>query len=99
MRLSKFSLLLLVLTIPGAVSSQDSGSKKSVDFQLAQRFSCGKTCGKVSSCKEAVFQWCVCGYSRADGDKDGVPCEKLCGQSTKTNLERVRSYKRELGCK
>ncbi|MDQ2094290.1 excalibur calcium-binding domain-containing protein [Rhodalgimonas zhirmunskyi] len=68
-------------------------------FLLAQNYSCGKTCGRVRSCKEAVFQWCACGYSRADGDNDGVPCEKLCGQGTKVNRERVKQYKRELGCR
>ena len=69
------------------------------EYLLAQRYSCGRTCGAVQSCKEAVYQWCVCGYRRADGDNDGVPCEKHCGQSTTANLKQVKSYKEELGCR
>nr|WP_245813386.1 MULTISPECIES: hypothetical protein [Roseovarius] len=53
----------------------------------------------MRSCKEAVYQWCVCGYARADGDNDGIPCEKQCGQSSKVNLERVQAYKKEFGCR
>lgn len=43
-------------------------------------FACaGKTvCGQMVSCAEAKFYLTECGLSRLDGDKDGVPCEKLC---------------------
>jgi|GEM_PF-5016852 len=68
-------------------------------YQLAQRYACGRTCGQVSSCREAVYQWCVCGYSRADGDRDGVPCETVCGQSSASSLARVRGFKDEFGCR
>lgn len=69
------------------------------DVQLVQRYSCGKTCGKVRSCEEAVYQWCACGYRRADRDKDGVPCEKLCGQGTKSNRAKVKRIMKKLGCR
>lgn len=68
-------------------------------YQLAQLYACGLTCGQVSSCREAVYQWCVCGYSRADGDRDGVPCETVCGQSSASSLARVRELKEEFGCR
>ena len=48
--------------------------------QPQPRFSCPSkpSCGNVSSCEEAHFIWKQCGYSRADGDGDGVPCERVC---------------------
>ncbi|MCF3594188.1 excalibur calcium-binding domain-containing protein [Rhodobacteraceae bacterium LMO-12] len=90
--------LLLICTLVFAVPAFAQHESASNPYLLAQSYSCGKTCGQVRSCKEAVYQWCVCGYRRADGDNDGVPCEKLCGQSSKRNLDRVRKYVRELGC-
>ena len=56
-------------------------------------------CTRVRSCREAVHLWCVCGYRRADADGDGVPCEKLCGQSSAENLERVARIRAELRCR
>lgn len=37
-----------------------------------------RSCSAASSCAEAVELWCS-GYTRADRDKDGIPCESLCG--------------------
>jgi len=47
---------------------------------VATGFTCeGKRiCGQMGSCAEARFYLNQCGLSRLDGDKDGVPCEKLC---------------------
>lgn len=41
---------------------------------------CGakKTCGEMTSCTEAKHYLNVCGVSRLDNDKDGIPCESLC---------------------
>lgn len=43
-------------------------------------FTCGtkRTCGQMTSCAEARFHFEQCGLSRLDGDRDGVPCERLC---------------------
>lgn len=43
-------------------------------------FECsGKTkCGQMNSCAEARFYLSQCGVYRLDGDKDGIPCEKIC---------------------
>lgn len=47
----------------------------------AAAFTCGaKTyCRDMASCEEARFFLGECGLTRLDGDKDGVPCEALCG--------------------
>ena len=50
------------------------------------------TCKQVSSCEEAVALWCN-GYSRADGDGDGIPCENVCH-----SLEEVEQIKSQQGC-
>jgi len=44
-------------------------------------FKCeGKTkCGQMRSCEEARFYLTQCGVRRLDRDKDGIPCEKICG--------------------
>ena len=43
-------------------------------------FTCGtkRYCREMTSCKEAQFYLLRCGLTRLDGDKDGVPCEKIC---------------------
>lgn len=46
----------------------------------AAGLSCGskRYCTQMSSCAEAQFYFRQCGLSRLDGDRDGVPCERLC---------------------
>ena len=40
---------------------------------------CSKTrCAQMSSCEEAKRYLTECGIQTIDGDKDGVPCERLC---------------------
>jgi hypothetical protein len=39
------------------------------------------TCKSVAACEDAVRLWCG-GYKRADGDKDGIPCENVCESNT-----------------
>ena len=41
---------------------------------------CGtkRYCRQMTSCKEARAYLRKCGLSKLDGDRDGVPCEKLC---------------------
>jgi hypothetical protein len=52
----------------------------------------GGTCKTVSTCEEAVQLWCG-GYSRADGDGDGIPCETVCRSKS-----QVDSIKQKVGC-
>lgn len=37
-----------------------------------------RTCKDMRSCEEAKFYLQHCDQPRLDGDKDGIPCEKLC---------------------
>ena len=48
----------------------------------AESFSCGvkRFCKQMQSCAEACFHLQECGLSRLDGNKDGVPCNKLCSE-------------------
>lgn len=50
------------------------------------------SCKHASSCEEAVEMWCG-GYSRADGDNDGIPCENVCGSRA-----QVEAAKKRIGC-
>lgn len=96
----RFTLAALCLSafLPAQAIAQDRPTNTLLPFDTANRYSCGKTCGQVRSCDEAVYQWCACNYRRADGDNDGVPCEKHCGQGNKSNRAKVSSIKQKLGC-
>jgi endonuclease YncB( thermonuclease family) len=48
-------------------------SKTSSSECAAKRY-----CGQMSSCSEARFYLEICGVVSLDGDRDGVPCEKIC---------------------
>lgn len=56
------------------------------------RVTAGGSCKTVTSCREAVVLWCG-GYSKADADKDGIPCENVC-----RSLQQVEAIKQEIGC-
>lgn len=45
------------------------------------KFTCeGKyKCGQMNSCDEAYFYLQQCGVGKLDRDKDGIPCESICG--------------------
>jgi len=52
--------------------------------QKPEKFSnlaCGKKnyCSQMVTCDEAHFYLTVCGVQRLDTNKDGIPCESLCG--------------------
>uniref|UniRef100_UPI0018DFEB02 excalibur calcium-binding domain-containing protein n=1 Tax=Roseomonas rosulenta TaxID=2748667 RepID=UPI0018DFEB02 len=51
---------------------------------------CGEKtyCTQMSSCAEAMFHFQACGLQRLDRDRDGVPCETLCGQSRSGSTRR-----------
>ena len=46
--------------------------------QPAYTCNCSKTCGAMSSCREAYFQLNNCGCRKRDGNNNGVPCESIC---------------------
>lgn len=47
------------------------------DFNCSNK----KYCSEMISCEEAYFYLNKCGHTERDGDKDGVPCEKICGSN------------------
>lgn len=51
-----------------------------------------QSCRAVSTCEEAVRMWCG-GYSGADRDGDGIPCENVC--FSKPQVDEIR---RRIGC-
>jgi hypothetical protein len=77
----------------GAVGSLNQGTspisvERVKEILMAQR----RSCKAVSTCEEAVEMWCG-GYSRADGDDDGIPCENVC-----RSLSQVETIKKKVGC-
>ncbi|WP_176085065.1 hypothetical protein [Martelella sp. HB161492] len=52
----------------------------------------GWSCKMATNCADAVRHWCG-GYSRGDGDGDGIPCENVC-----SSLSEVRRIRSQIGC-
>lgn len=48
-----------------------------MEFDCSQR----KKCTEMISCEEALYHLNECRYTRLDRDKDGIPCENICGKS------------------
>ncbi len=46
-----------------------------------KKFKCEnkRICADMINCNEAKFYLKNCGLHRLDGDKDGIPCESICG--------------------
>ncbi len=53
---------------------------KSPEVALPSRCDERRTCREMQSCREAMFFMTECGLSHLDGDRDGVPCERLCSR-------------------
>ena len=82
----------ILLVHPASAMAANSDSTRSVapaEFLLAQR---ARTCKQVRSCREAVEIWCG-GYTRADADHDGIPCENIC--HSKSEVDELRE---EIDC-
>jgi len=58
-------------------------------FLLSAAAAQAQNCSSFSSCAEAVASY-KAGNSKLDRDKDGIPCEKLCG-SNGQNMPRSGS--------
>jgi hypothetical protein len=75
--MSPWSLFVLLLAATPALAQA----------QPAQTpWRCGEKryCTQMTSCAEARFHFETCGLRRLDGDRDGIPCERLCGQGGST---------------
>lgn len=59
----------------GSKRSRSSGKSASSSGNCG---SFPRTCGQMTSCAQAQ-QALQCGNTRLDRDKDGVPCESICG--------------------
>ena len=76
--LSAFAVHAVEQSDPKQQSEQAADNKK----QSTQGFSCStvsRTCSQMSSCEEAEFALEQCGRAKLDRDKDGIPCENVCG--------------------
>jgi hypothetical protein len=78
-RLTVFAVLLMVAT-------STTAAEQSV-WQEARI-----TCKQVATCEEAVLLWCG-GYSGADRDHDGIPCENVC-----RSRDQVDAIRQKIGC-
>ena len=67
----------------------DATTERADRVQVAQG---GRSCKAASTCEEAVVMWCG-GYSRADADGDGIPCENVC-----RSLQQVEAIKKKIDC-
>lgn len=45
----------------------------------------------MSSCAEAQYKYAECGHKNLDRDKDGIPCEVVCGDSLDIYKKRRRT--------
>jgi len=93
MKYLKYSLLSFLLATSLSVTANDATITNTTENsapvinQILKNmldrtaFTCGnkRNCGQMSSCKEAYFYLKTCGLKRLDRDKDGIPCESICG--------------------
>ncbi len=59
---------------PAAPTAAPTSAASSSGFTCAGK----RYCREMMSCEEAKFYLTSCGVGSLDGNKDGVPCEKLC---------------------
>jgi len=59
--------------------------------QLLAGPTCGskRYCGDMDTCAEAYHYLTQCGRTGLDRDRDGIPCEKMCGKSLATMHDRI----------
>ena len=71
----------LAALLASPASAQRTAAPRDAPGQPSWR--CGEKtyCTQMSSCAEAMFHFRQCGLTRLDGDRDGIPCERLCGGS------------------
>lgn len=50
-------------------------------------------CTDYTTCRQAVIAWCAGNHPGADRDKDGIPCENVCGSRAD-----VLAITAEIGC-
>lgn len=75
-------LLLLALATLSAHAEIEDVAQHTEPLPL---FDCNgrKYCRDMVSCEEAEYRFHVCGEKQLDRDKDGIPCENICGGKRK----------------
>lgn len=68
--------------LPAAGSAPAPAALATPATPMASGFKCGskRTCRQMISCEEARFHLTTCGVRSLDQDRDGVPCNSLCGE-------------------
>ncbi len=64
----------------GAAKATSAPASNTPAITASGGFSCGgkRYCREMAGCEEAKFYLNTCDVGSLDGNKDGVPCEKLC---------------------
>ena len=72
-----------VLANVGIWSTEEISQTKEVPIPVSETYECStkKYCTEMESCEEAEYFLNTCGLNRLDADRDGIPCESLCGDS------------------
>ena len=60
--------------VPATPTTAPTSAASSSGFTCAGK----RYCREMASCEEAKFYLNTCGVGSLDGNKDGVPCERLC---------------------
>ncbi len=77
------ALTLLVVGLFMTGCGNDPVNPKNTDQQNQTQYDCSvkKTCSQMTDCDEAVYYYTTCHEAQLDRDKDGVPCENVCGSN------------------
>ena len=78
--------ILLLLAVPASAGKASNWLKIAANnggYDCVKKY-----CKHMSSCSEAYHKFKVCGKKGLDRDKDGVPCENVCGR-TIGRMERL----------
>lgn len=78
-------LILIALCLSfSAFVVAETGSKADKKNTTSEK-ACGskRTCKQMSSCDEALHYLKQCKVKSLDRDKDGIPCESICGNRRK----------------
>jgi hypothetical protein len=91
----KTMLMVVGVALPlhaGVPAPQAQESSPQTERASGTLMAQSRSCKAAGTCREAVIMWCG-GYSGADRDGDGIPCENVC-----RSLAQVEATKREIDC-
>ena len=71
--------IILGLAIITTFTTAKESNKKTKTHQKT-KYNCNKNyCKYMTDCKEAYYKLEQCGMKALDRDRDGIPCENICG--------------------